>query len=146
MSTATAPAAALPDYDSAYRTLFGEVGNRVFFHKLASFGHVPANEKQAAWLLDLGMKLEAIQEEPSVKQAEEANDPYFRANQALDQIMSKRGLDSGLTKAAAENESLAIKQAAADWMRDDSIYNAVLAIRADEALSYARQHGLLPAA
>ena len=55
--------AALPDVQTAYNTLFDGVHQQVFFNKLASYGFVPQNEKEAAEMLELAGKLRYVEQE-----------------------------------------------------------------------------------
>lgn len=127
----------LPDPQTAYQNLFDGVDQRVFFNKLSSLGYVPQNEKQARELLELGGKLQAVDEEVAVKQAEDSNDPFTAANRALDEVLGQNGFQS--QKQAAVNEEVyAIKNAAAQLSQDPVFYNSVLSLKAHEAAQYAR--------
>lgn len=125
---------ALPDRDTAYQTLFDGVHQRVFFHHLGQIRpeYMPTNEKRASALLQLAGKLRLADQEDLLKQADAAEDPVIAANAALDDVMSQAGYGS-VREAAAQDELMAIKQAAADLAQDPDLYNAVLALKADAA-------------
>lgn len=135
-----APAATLPSPEVAYQTLFDGVHQRAFFGKMAQLRpeYLPQNEKQASDLLELAGKLRLVDQEAVVKEAEESLDPFAAANAALDQTMAHYGFGA-VKAAAAQEESVAIKSAAADLMNDPDIYNSVLALKANEAETYLAQ-------
>lgn len=131
----------LPDPQTAYQNIFDGVHQRVFFHKLAQLGYVPTNEKQAAAMLELAGNLRMVEEEAAVKQAESSYDPFEAANDALKTTLGQYGF-SGPRDNAANEEAVAIKQAAAAWSEDPDIYNSVLALKAYEAEQAAAQLGI----
>jgi hypothetical protein len=127
-------AATLPDAQTAYNNLFMGVHQNVFFRKCAAAGYYPRNQEEAQWMLDTAGKLRLVdQVEPQVKQAAAQNNPYFAANQALDQVLSQYGLDGGIQQQRANEEEMAIKQAAAELAQDPTFYNSVLALKSAEA-------------
>lgn len=138
-------AAQIPDPQTGFNNLFEGVHQRVFFSKLASLGYAPQTEKQARDLLDVAGKLRLVSEEAAVKQASDSYDPFAAANSALDGVLGNSGFSS-VQKAAADEEQIAIKNAAAQWAADPVIYNSVLAVRGHEAEQLAqqlRQQGML---
>ena len=132
-ATAQAQVPALPDPDTAYQNLFDGIHQRVFFNKMAAYGYVPQTPAQAQYMLEMAGKLRAVEQEAAVKQAQDMDDPYFLANQHLNQVLGIHGLDDGIKQAQAENEALAIKQAAAELANDPVFYNSVLSVKAAEA-------------
>jgi hypothetical protein len=124
----------LPDPETAYQNLFDGVHQRVFFHKMASYGYVPQSPHQAALWLQMAGKLRAADQEFAVKQAEDALDPFEAANAALDRQLVQSGF-----KMAHDEEAISVKQAAEAWMEDPTIYNSVLALKAAEAEYIAQQ-------
>ncbi len=129
MSTA---AAALPDPQTAYNNLFEGVHARVFFTKLAAAGYQPRSEQEAAWMLETAGKLRAVSENEQVKQAGVQDNPYYRMNAGLDQILDQYGLGQS-KQASYEEVELGIKQAAAQLAADPTFYNSVLSLKAAEA-------------
>jgi hypothetical protein len=123
----------LPDPNQAYQHLFGNVQARVFFNTLQNYGIVPQSEKQAQWMLELGAKLDAVAEEPAVKQAEEANDPYFLANQQLDQVLQQQGLYGNVGHLKQAETEQRLDSLALQFMSDPGLYNSVLAIKVAQA-------------
>lgn len=117
----------LPDVAAAQAHILQTVHSDAFFNRLAQYGHMPQTEKQAADLLQLGFKLAAVSEEPTVKQAEEAQDFYAQANLGLDAALHQTGL---ATKQASDDEYLRV---AAAYAQDPSIYTSALAIKAAQA-------------
>lgn len=136
MSTQT-KAAGLPDLQTAYDTLFQGVHGRVFFQSLAGRGIVPQSEKQASAMLEIAGKLRAYRESEGVKEAEQAADPFARANAALDNVLAGSGFTS---RAKAAEAASARASAAAQLSADPGIYNAVLSMKAAEAEELNRQH------
>jgi len=128
--------ASLPDVQTAYNTLFDGVHQQVFFNKLASYGFVPQNEKEAAEMLELAGKLRYVEGEEEKVAADSSR--VSQANVALDNVLGiPRGQDEKL--AAAEDEYAAINQAAAQLAEEPAFYNSVLALKAAEAAAYADQ-------
>jgi hypothetical protein len=128
--------AVLPDVQTAYNTLFDGVHQQVFFNKLASYGFVPQNEKEAAEMLELAGKLRYVEGEEEKAAADESR--VSQANVALDNVLGIPR-EQGEKRAAAEDESAAISQAAAQLAEEPAFYNSVLALKAAEAASYADQ-------
>src|SRR4029077_5823954 len=129
---AAPPTPALPDADTAYQTLFDGVSQRVFFHKLASIRpeYSPQNRQQAEALLNMAGDLRAVDEDAALKSAADASDPFVAAASALSQQLPQY---PGAQRRVAQEESLGIKQAAADLAADPMFYNAVLALKVHEA-------------
>jgi len=123
---------ALPDPNEAYDHLFREVRANVFFNKLASYGRQPANEADAASLLETAAKLRTISESQPVKQAE-ASGKYAQASSALDRLMGANGLDGQYKQAAAQEEELSFQNYARQLAQDPSVYNSVLAVKQAQA-------------
>jgi len=135
---AQASTPALPDFQTAYNTLFTNVSAEVFFSKLASAGIAPADQIQAQELLDLASRLRTIEEDPRYqKQAAAANpSPFGKMIAELDGYMSANGMN-GRTKAAATQEhAVAVKQAAASLAQNPLLYNSILTIKAAQATQY----------
>ena len=122
----------LPDSQTAFDNLMGGVAQRVFFAKCAAAGIAPRNQEDAEWMLKTAGKLRLIEQHAQVKQAQDAGNPFARADRALDQVMASYGINPGYAQGYQEQE-VAIKQAAYDAMQDPTIYNSVLAMRAAEA-------------
>lgn len=120
----------LPDGQTATNNLLGSVYQQVFFNKCAAAGYGFRNEEEASWMLKQAGKLKMAEQRMGVgKQASDALNPlYARADQALDSWMNQNGFQNH-----AQEQALAIKQAAADFASDPTIYNSVLAVRAAEA-------------
>ena len=128
--------AALPDVQTAYNTLFDGVHQQVFFNKLASYGFVPQNEKEAAEMLELAGKLRYVEQEEEKVAADSSR--VSQANVALDNVLGiPRAQEE--KQAAASDELAAINQAAAQLAQEPEFYNSVLALKAAEAASYADQ-------
>jgi hypothetical protein len=142
MSDATKQAeqATLPSPEDAYQHLLSDVHGQVFFGKLAQHGFTPKTEKEANDLLELAGKLRAVQEDPRTKQAAEANSPYSQANAALDQALGQSGFKK---QASAQEQDLALDQAAQKAASDPDIYNSILSLKAAEAQGIREQMGLV---
>lgn len=125
--------ASLPDADTAYNTLFQNIDQRVFFHKLAAAGYVPRNEKEAQDLLDLRAQLAIAAESDAFKAAEAAGSPYAMAKAALDQYLGESGVIHPAHRIRAQEEAIAIQKTARDLAQDPLIYNSVLVLKAAEA-------------
>lgn len=130
----TGATATLPSPQDAYNHIFDNVHARVFFSKLASEGHEPQNEKEAQDLLQLAGRLRHIDVQTQEKKASASK--FSGALSALDKVL---GQDSRYKQASQQEEALAIKQAADMLANDDSIYNAVLSLKANEAAMQASQ-------
>ena len=122
-------AATLPDPQTAYNNLFQGVHQRVFFQKMASYGISPKNRKQADSLLKLAGVLRAIEEEAMAKEAGDANDPFAAEIARIQEACRSNGIGK---VAAFQEEELAIKQAASNFMADPTFYNSVLSLKAAE--------------
>jgi hypothetical protein len=128
--------ATLPDPKVAYETLFDNVHAQAFFGQLAAHGIVPATQKEAADLLDMGGKLRAYAQDPAVKQAAAANSPISAAAAELDAMLG----DSPVGKqAAAQERVVAVKRAAAALAQHPDIYNAVVSLRQAAAAQQQQQ-------
>jgi hypothetical protein len=139
MSGQSSNQATLPDPQEAYAHLFTNVHQRAFFHKLASHGIEPQTPKEAQDLLELAGKLRVAAEDPSVKQAMAGDDSRFgAANAALDNLL---GQEPAYKQAQAQEQTVAIKQAAAHLAQDPDIYNSVLALKVAEAEALMAQQG-----
>lgn len=132
----------IPTAEDGFNHLMTNIHSQVFFHKLAAAGFAPANDAQIKSQIELAGKLRHMQQEPRVKAAEEQNDPYAKASASLDKVLAKNGIDTGIKQAEAQQEEIAIHQAASTVMKDSGIYNSVLAIKAAEAAEAARQMGV----
>jgi hypothetical protein len=135
-------AATLPTPEAGFNHLMENIHGEVFFNKLAAAGFAPQNEAQMRSQIELAGKLRHLNNSPQVKQAEAAQDPYAKANSSLDRVMAHRGLDGGVKQAEAQQDELAIGQAAAHLMQDPGLYNSVLAVKAAEARDAASYLGL----
>jgi hypothetical protein len=123
--------ATLPDPSAAYNTLFDNVHAQVFFGKLASYGIQPTTEKEAGDLLEIAAQLRNV--DNPVKQAS-TRSRFGDAASALNSVVSSTPYGQ---KQAAVAEDHAIKQAAATLAQDPAVYNAVLALRVQEAAALA---------
>lgn len=137
MST-TNQQAALPKPEDAYNQLFGQVHSRVFFTKLAQvYGFPVETAKDQENLLQLAGRLRHVAQAEKVA----AESPYGSALSSLDQVMGASGMDQPMRAARFQEEAMSIKEAAAELATDPSIYNAVLALKAQEAEQVAQQLG-----
>jgi len=137
--TKQAETASLPSPEDAYNHLLGNVHSQVFFGKLAQVGIHPQTEKEANDLLELAGKLRLVNDDPAVKQAAEADSKYAKANAALDELFGKSG---AMKQASAQEQDVALDQAARTLAQDPQIYNSVLSIKAAQAEEIAKQLGL----
>ncbi len=123
--------ASIPDATTAYANLFNGVHQKVFFGRCSSSGYSPMNEKEASDMLLLAARLRQADEDE--KQAGDSR--YDEPLSALDSV-----LFGGTDKSAFyQEEDMAIKQAAAEWAKDPTIYNSVLSLKAYEASVMASQ-------
>jgi len=120
--------ASLPEPEAAYSHLFDGVHSQVFFGKLASYGIQPTTEKEAQDLFALAGRLREV--DGPEKQAA-AQSRYGGAVSALDSVLGNT--PAGRQKIASDGKQ-AVKQAAAELMQDPSVYNAVLSLKAQEAV------------
>jgi hypothetical protein len=74
---------------------------------------------------------------PQIKQAQVGT--YAAANATLDQALAAHGLDSGIKRAQANDQQIALGNVAAQLAQDPEIYNAVLSIKSAEASQIAEQ-------
>ncbi len=114
----------LPEPAVAYQNIFDGVHGQVFFGKLASAGVSPQTSEETQSLLVLAGRLRKAEH---VKQA---GDRFGRWLPVLDELM---GPDEQVKIAQAQDESLAIREAARVAASDPTIYNSVLALKAHEA-------------
>lgn len=131
----------LPDPKTAYDHVFGNVFTTAFFNKLARHGRVPTSEKQAQEYLLLAGNLEAIEADPRVKAANDANDPIAEANAALAGAAQKHGLGTFKTAATQAADS-SRRQAAIQMASDPGIYSSMLSLKAAEAAEVGRRFGI----
>jgi hypothetical protein len=127
---------ALPDPDSAYKHLFNQVHQRVFFNKCAANGRAPQSEKQAATMLDLAARLRFKEQEEIFKSAQDAADPYAAATAELAGLY---GEEYAHKEAQAADELNAIRGIAWEYAQNPDIYNCVLSVKAAEAAYYQQQ-------
>ena len=120
--------ATLPNPEDAYNQLFEGVHSQVFFGKLASYGIQPTTEKEAMDLFELAGRLRHV--DGPEKQAA-AQSRFGGVVSALDSVLDN-------TPAARQQQAVhgkqAVKQAAAELMQDPGVYNAVLSLKAQEAV------------
>jgi len=79
----------------------------------------------------------------SEKVAEEDEGRFAAASRGVSELLGERSWDGPLKIAAAQEEDLAVRHAAARLGQDPQIYNAVLAIKAAEAAEAAEWADLL---
>ncbi len=132
----------MPTTQQAYDHLFDNVHARVFLQKLASRGYEAQNEKEAQELLGLGKKIDVAQEDPTVKAAAEGAGRFALANTHLDAELQRRGIDTGVKTAAAQQEDLAVQNIVSNLQQDPAIHNCVLALKTAEANIIGKQMGL----
>lgn len=121
--------ATLPEPQTAYNNLFLGIHQRVFFQKCAAAGYPVRSEQDAEWMLKTAGQLRQLEQAGELQKAgHDEHNPYFQANQALNQVMQRFGLAQ-----PAQEETLAIKQAAQEFAADPTFYNSVLALKAAEA-------------
>ncbi len=123
----------LPDVNTAYNALFNQIDQRVYFSKLAQAGFSPRTEKEAEYLLRIGAQLEATSEHETVKQAEEENNPYYKAAAALDRFLGQNGLNGADVQRRTYEQNLSITKTAEALAQDPMLYNSVLVLKAAEA-------------
>jgi len=119
--------ATLPNPEDAYNQLFDGVHSQVFFGKLASYGIQPTTEKEATDLFELAGRLRHV--DGPEKQAA-AQSRFGGAVSALDSVLGNTPV---FRQQKAVHGKQAVKQAAAELMRDPGVYNAVLSLKAQEA-------------
>lgn len=118
------PQANLPSADDAFDTLYSRAYARGVLEVMASRGYPARTEKQAADLLDIAARVRAAA--PAEK---EAGDLYAEAAGDLARLT---GGAPARGKEAADREA-GFARAAQALAADPAVYNAVLAIKADEA-------------
>lgn len=136
-----AQAPTLPDPDQALQTIVTGVYQQVFFDKLASYGREPSNAADANSMLEIAGKLRVVSQDPTIKAAA-SKSVYGQAKEALDKLAS----GGRFKQAFAQEQEVAMRNAARQLAADPNLYNAVLSIKAAEANTAAQQLGVeLPA-
>lgn len=125
----------LPTPEQAYDTIFGRVYTQVFFNKIASAGYQPRTQDEVQHIFNTTRNLRRIEESAQVKQASAQENPYFQMSQGLETVMQQYGLG----QPNHQESDIDCKQAADYLMNDPEIYNAVLALKAEE---YAQQDNM----
>lgn len=116
--------AQLPAAEDAYGLLYEQIHAPVFFQKLAQdYGIVPANDEQAARLLQMGADLFLNEQREQEKQAGLRGDFIAQAQEQLDRVLGKQ---AGYGPANPANDRL-VKQAAAQLARNPHVRAAALA-------------------
>jgi len=123
----------LPEVEKAAEVL-DSLYAEAFFAKMAEFGHVPQTESDAMAMLETAAQLDAVDNDPAVKQAEEHGSAYAVANDSLKEVLAQSELPT-----FQQDESVGIKQASYALAQDPSLYASVLAIKAAEAEALAEQ-------
>jgi hypothetical protein len=114
----------LPAAEDAYGLLYEQIHAPVFFQKLAQdYGIVPANDEQAARLLQMGADLFLNDRQEQEKQAASRGDFIAQAQEQLDRILGKQGSHGPANPA---NDRL-VKQAASQLARNPHVRAAALA-------------------
>ena len=131
--------ASLPEPADAYNNLFEGVHANVFFGKLANQGFQPQSEKEAADLLQLAGRLRHVDETEKAASADQSR--FEGPTQALDGILNGTGLGEVKAAQAYDEETQAIKAAAAQLAEEPLFYNSVLSLKAHEAAVLAQQNG-----
>jgi|TARA_R110002051_G_scaffold312696_1_gene388077 hypothetical protein len=131
--------ASLPEPADAYNNLFEGVHANVFFGKLANQGFQPQSEKEAADLLQLAGRLRHVDENEKAASIDQSR--FEGPAQALDGILSGAGLGEVKAAKAYDEETQAIKAAAAQLAQEPLFYNSVLSLKAHEASVHAQQNG-----
>jgi hypothetical protein len=111
--------------------LFHKIAQEVFFGRLADYGIVPANEKQAQAILRSAAIVEQIAQTPQVKQAEQANDPFSQLEQGLQKIAADYGVDVGAD--LTQNDNGIIDQLALSFMSSPDVYKAAMVLGSAQA-------------
>ena len=144
---APAPAAnPLPAPQDAFATLQNKVANDVFFQKLAQYGIVPQNEKEAAELIELAGKLQVAEQEQGTKTAGDQTSRYSDANAVLGNLLESRGLGNQVKSAHDQEQDMAYANYARQLAGDSGLYNAVLSVKQAQADQVAQQIGYNPEA
>lgn len=117
----------MPDPQTAFANLAGNVHNRIIFEKVAAAtGVVPQNEKQAQDILEIADMLYAAHSAGSVKTAAEAFDPIGDAKNSLASV-----LGFGQEKSASNDFD---GDLAAALMQNPAVYDSVISLKAAEAM------------
>ena len=125
----------VPRADMAYDFLYGQVHAPVFFNKLAQdYGIVPANEDEAARLLEMGADLFAVEQQSQEKQAQQQGSFIGEAHNGLQVILGKQASARGVNTQA--NDRL-VKAAAAELTMNPYVRAAALSYQ----LHLAQQQG-----
>ncbi len=135
----------MPNIHEAHDHLFDNVHARVFLQKLASRGYEAQNLKEAQDLLGMGQKIDAAQQDPTVKAAAAGQGRFALADTHLDAELAARGIDTGVKSAAAQQEDLSVQNIVNDLRSDPAIHNCVLTLKSAEADVIGQQAGLRPA-
>jgi len=80
-------------------------------------------------MLETAAQLDAVDNDPAVKQAQEQGSPYAVANESLKAVLSPQAGSN----AYQQEEAIGVKQAAYALAQDPSLYASVLAVKAAEA-------------
>jgi hypothetical protein len=112
----------LPSVDAAVGIL-DSVYSDVFFSKMAEYGLVPQTQEGALSMLETAAYLDSIPD--NTKQASE--DPFVSANIRLKQALASEGVIN--PNVFAEQNDVAIKQAAFALAHEPELYKAMLAVR-----------------
>jgi hypothetical protein len=118
----------LPDPQEAYDTLFSQVHERIFFHKLAAAGIVPRTRDEAVWMVETAYDLRRLGQNQNVKQANDESNPYYQMRAGLQTVLEQNGIYGQAT-----DQTVNVKYAATALANDPTLYNAVLALKAHEA-------------
>lgn len=115
----------MPDPQTAFARLAGNVHNRLILEKVAAAtGIVPQNEKQAQDLLETAEMLFAAHQQGTIKTAAEAHDPIGAAKESLANVL-------GFNKTASAQPH---GDLAAALMQNPEIYDSVVSLKAAEAM------------
>ena len=131
--------ATLPQPADAYNHLFEGVHANVFFGKLANHGFQPQSEKEAADLLQLAGRLRHVDDTEKAASADHSR--FENPLGALDGVLEGTSLGNVKAAQAYNEESQAIKAAAAQLAAEPLFYNSVLSLKAHEAAVLEQQHG-----
>lgn len=117
----------LPTAEDAYAMLFRDVHEQVFFRKCAAAGFVPRTEAEAVTMLNIAGKLRAVSENSQVKAAGAQDNALVQMDAGLDRWLADNGFGPSVP------EDVGFRKAAAELAADPAVYNAVLALKAEEA-------------
>lgn len=124
----------LPDPQTAYNNLFQGVRARVFFQKCAAAGWEPRTMAEAETMLNTAAKLREFDLTQTQPTKAAADSPFVAMNQDLDRALQAHGFAP-----AQQDVDFSYKQAADALAQDPTLYNSVLALRADEAHQIERE-------